>query len=215
MLLDAVLADRHHGWLGTEQDTRTYYREALERDLADDWYPHLTFGDGAEKTMRFFPEKRPIGVPLKGDRRHVLSTSRPAMCPPRFACSIAACGPAQVGRRMDHSRPPAMAISQGRSCLSLRCSRRVPDGIYPRANRSDLCARLSPGSEEPYENGLVLLIPQKLVLTKERPHQTRGVNAAAGGPDDPCRHRLAARPGMASSLDRVEHHHHGVRTIPG
>jgi len=71
MLLDAVLADPHYGWLGTEQDKRTYFREALERDLRDDWYPHLTFGTGAEKTTRFFPDKLPVGVPLKGGRRHV------------------------------------------------------------------------------------------------------------------------------------------------
>jgi hypothetical protein len=71
MLLDAVLADPHYGWLGTEQDKRTYFREALERDLRDDWYPHLTFGTGADKTTRFFPDKLPVGVPLKGGRRHV------------------------------------------------------------------------------------------------------------------------------------------------
>ncbi len=71
MLLDAVLADRYHGWLGTESDKRTYFREALERELPDDWYPHVTFGDGPEKTTRFFPDKQPIGVPLKGHRRHV------------------------------------------------------------------------------------------------------------------------------------------------
>ena len=71
MLLDAVLADPHYGWLGTEQDKRTYFREALERDLRDDWYPHLTFGAGAAKTTRFFPDKLPVGVPLKGERRHV------------------------------------------------------------------------------------------------------------------------------------------------
>jgi hypothetical protein len=71
MLLDAVLADRHYGWLGTEQDKRTYFREAFEKDLRDDWYPHLTFGTGAEKTTRFFPDKLPVGVPLKGGRRHV------------------------------------------------------------------------------------------------------------------------------------------------
>lgn len=71
MLLDAVLADRRYGWLGTEQDKRTYFREALEEDLPDDWYPHLTFGNGLEKTTRFFPDKLPIGVPLRGDRRHL------------------------------------------------------------------------------------------------------------------------------------------------
>src|SRR5437773_2784372 len=72
MLLDAVLADCRYGWLGTEQDNRTYFREALERALQDNWYPHLTFGDGAMKTTRFFPEKLPIGVPVKGERRHVV-----------------------------------------------------------------------------------------------------------------------------------------------
>jgi hypothetical protein len=71
MLLDAVLADTRFGWLGTEQDKRNYFREALERDLLPQWYPHLLFGEGAEQTMRFFPDKLPIGVPLKGGRRHV------------------------------------------------------------------------------------------------------------------------------------------------
>src|SRR5438552_8031089 len=32
MLLDAVLGDRRYGWLGTEQDKRTYFHEAFERD---------------------------------------------------------------------------------------------------------------------------------------------------------------------------------------
>ena len=71
MLLDAVLADRRYGWLGTERDKRTYFGEALDPELSDDWYPHLTFGNGPEKTTRFFPEKMPIGVPLNGQERHV------------------------------------------------------------------------------------------------------------------------------------------------
>ena len=37
MLLDAVLADRRYGWLGTEQDKRTYLREALDPELSDAW----------------------------------------------------------------------------------------------------------------------------------------------------------------------------------
>ena len=71
ILLDAVLADHRHAWLGTEHDKRAYFREALERELPDDWYPHLTFHSGADKTTRFFPDKMPIGVPLKGERQHV------------------------------------------------------------------------------------------------------------------------------------------------
>ncbi len=71
MVLDAVLADHRYAWLGTEQDKRTYFREALERELPDDFYPHLTFHSGTDQTTRFFPDKMPIGVPLRGERRHV------------------------------------------------------------------------------------------------------------------------------------------------
>jgi hypothetical protein len=71
MFLDAVLADKHYGWLGTEQDKLTYFLEFLEKDFPKDWYPHLTFGDGPEKTTRYFPDKLPIGVPCHGGRRHV------------------------------------------------------------------------------------------------------------------------------------------------
>ena len=71
MLLDAVMADRHYGWLGTEQDKLTYFHALLEKDLPKTWYPHLTFGEGANTTTRYFPDKLPIGVPRDGGRRHV------------------------------------------------------------------------------------------------------------------------------------------------
>ena len=71
MLLDAVMTDRHYGWLGTEQDKLTYFHELLEKDLPKTWYPHLTFGEGANTTTRYFPNKLPIGVPRDGGRRHV------------------------------------------------------------------------------------------------------------------------------------------------
>src|SRR3989449_2863606 len=48
------------------------------------------------------------------------------------------------------------------------------------------------------------LFPQELVLTKERPHLTRGVDAVAGGSDPPLRQRLATRPGVAASLNGIE-----------
>jgi hypothetical protein len=72
MLLDAVLADRHHTWLGTERDKMQYFCSGLLKDdLPKDWYPHLTFGEGQEKTTRYFPEKLPIGTPCGGGRRDV------------------------------------------------------------------------------------------------------------------------------------------------
>ena len=86
MLLDAVLADPHYGSLGTEQDKRTYFREALERDLRDDWYPHLTFGAGAEKTTRFFPDKQPVASRSRVAGGTCFSTSRRARCPSTFGC---------------------------------------------------------------------------------------------------------------------------------
>jgi hypothetical protein len=72
MLLDAVLADRHYMWLGTERDKMQYFFSGLLKDnLPKDWYPHLTFGEGLEKTTRYFPEKLPIGVPRDGGRRYM------------------------------------------------------------------------------------------------------------------------------------------------
>ena len=71
MLLDAVLADRRYGWLGTERDKLTYFADRLQSDLPKEWYPHLTFGEGKDKTTRYFPNKFPIGVPRDGSRRHV------------------------------------------------------------------------------------------------------------------------------------------------
>jgi hypothetical protein len=71
MLLDAVLADRHYTWLGTEHDKVAYFVDRLQEDLPKAWYPHLTFGDGKEKTTRYFPDKLPIGVPRDGGRRHM------------------------------------------------------------------------------------------------------------------------------------------------
>lgn len=72
MLLDAVLADRHYMWLGTERDKMQYFCSGLLKDdLPKDWYPHITFGEGQEKTTRYFPEKLPIGTPRDGGRRHV------------------------------------------------------------------------------------------------------------------------------------------------
>jgi len=67
-------------WLSTEADKSRYFLLRLaeyrfeRRDL-----PHLTFGSGASKTLRLFPDKFPIGVDPIGDR-HVLTylITRPA-----------------------------------------------------------------------------------------------------------------------------------------
>jgi hypothetical protein len=73
MLLDAVLDDGELMWLSTEADKSRYFLLRLaeyrfeRRDL-----PHLTFGSGASRTLRLFPDKFPIAVDPLGDR-HVFT----------------------------------------------------------------------------------------------------------------------------------------------
>jgi hypothetical protein len=69
MLLDAVLGDRTHSWLGTERDKVAYFDDTFEEDTRL-YYPKLTFGAGQHRTVRYFPDKLPIGI-AKADRRHV------------------------------------------------------------------------------------------------------------------------------------------------
>src|SRR5260370_12157528 len=80
------------------------------------------------------------------------------------------------------------------------------------ARVSDPSARRSPGADEPDGNGWLFRIPEQLVLTKERPHLTRGINALARRPDPPFRQRLPARPRVTSPLDGVEDHRRVVST---
>jgi hypothetical protein len=71
MILDAVLADRRHSWLGTEQDKVAYFKASLSDRFTPEDLPRLTFGDGDQKTIRYFPDKLPIGVERDYGPRHV------------------------------------------------------------------------------------------------------------------------------------------------
>jgi hypothetical protein len=62
MLLDTVLDAPTCAWLGPAIDKRRHFMRHLESRLDSREYPHLTFGDGPEKTVRYFPDKLPIGV---------------------------------------------------------------------------------------------------------------------------------------------------------
>lgn len=70
MILDAVLADRTMTWLGTEGDKRSYCLR-IDRPLTPFEMPHLTFGTGPTRTVRYFPDKLPIGIE-RGGVDHVL-----------------------------------------------------------------------------------------------------------------------------------------------
>jgi hypothetical protein len=62
MLLDAVLADRTFTWLGAERDKYNYFVRLLHERVQTREFPHLTFGREPQLTVRFFPDKLPIGV---------------------------------------------------------------------------------------------------------------------------------------------------------
>jgi hypothetical protein len=70
MILDAVLADHSVNWLGSERQKRRYFNERLGANLRDNEYPRLVFGKPPNVTIRYFPDKLPIGYE-PDRRRHV------------------------------------------------------------------------------------------------------------------------------------------------
>lgn len=64
MLLDVVLGDKKHCWMGTEKDKVGYFQklEVLGQKLTDDVLPRVVFGTGDRRTTRYFPDKLPIGI---------------------------------------------------------------------------------------------------------------------------------------------------------
>lgn len=70
MILDGVLADPTLTWLGSEPDKRRHFIGRLGTRLEDHEYPRLVFGTPPNTTIRYFPDKLPIGLDAEG-RRHV------------------------------------------------------------------------------------------------------------------------------------------------
>jgi len=66
MLLDAVLASPEISWLATERDKLAHFTVLLRTRLQRDELPHLTFRSGDKATVRYFPDKLPIGVEAGG-----------------------------------------------------------------------------------------------------------------------------------------------------
>jgi hypothetical protein len=64
MVLDAVLADRDRTWLATEQDKLAHF--TLTHRIPPQDLPSLTFRVEDTQTVRYFPDKMPIGVPQDG-----------------------------------------------------------------------------------------------------------------------------------------------------
>ena len=70
MILDAVLADRSVNWLGSEREKRCYFTDRWGDNLRDNEYARLVFGKPPDVTIRYFPDKFPIGY-APDPRRHV------------------------------------------------------------------------------------------------------------------------------------------------
>lgn len=68
MVLDTVLTDRQRTWLATERDKLTYF--TLTHRIPRQDLPSLTFRAEDSETVRYFPEKLPIGLDADG-RTHV------------------------------------------------------------------------------------------------------------------------------------------------
>jgi hypothetical protein len=60
MLLDHVIAHRHFTWLGAEHDKVAHFLTTTF--LRPEQLPRLTFGRAPEMTVRYFPDKLPVGV---------------------------------------------------------------------------------------------------------------------------------------------------------
>ena len=75
MLLDAVLEDRRRTWLATEQEKLAHFT-LLHRTPRQD-LPSLTFAGENGETVRYFPDKLPIGVDSDGHHTFVYLATRP------------------------------------------------------------------------------------------------------------------------------------------
>lgn len=73
MLLDVVLGDRDHCWLGTEQDKVGYFQkvERMGRTVALTDLPRVVYKADDERTTRYFPDKLPIGIERTDGDRHL------------------------------------------------------------------------------------------------------------------------------------------------
>ena len=93
MILDAVLADTHYTWLGTENDKlRHFVFGVLKTELKKTDYPHLTFGDGERRTVRYFPDKLPIAALALAERSAPPDKSSPSIHQ-RRCCRLAGLSP--------------------------------------------------------------------------------------------------------------------------
>jgi hypothetical protein len=64
MVLDAIVASPELVWLGTAEEKAAHLTALTAINPAD--LPHVTVGEGDKRTVRYFPERFPIGIQMEG-----------------------------------------------------------------------------------------------------------------------------------------------------
>jgi hypothetical protein len=64
MVLDAIVEDPEMVWLGTAEDKAAHLTALTS--IAPEQLPHVTSGSGERRTVRYFPDRLPIGIHLAG-----------------------------------------------------------------------------------------------------------------------------------------------------
>ena len=79
MLLDTVLVEPSVRWLATGQEKLEHFSLTIGRSVRREEFPKLVFGSGTTKTVRYFPDRLPIGIE-SNDGGHVFLylATRPA-----------------------------------------------------------------------------------------------------------------------------------------
>ena len=66
MILDTVLADASLRWLATEREKLEHFSLTFGSTLRRDEFPKLVFGSGEAVTVRYFPDRLPVGLDTAG-----------------------------------------------------------------------------------------------------------------------------------------------------
>ena len=123
MLLDAVLAEAELTWLATEREKVSHFTRQTR--LQPQELPHLTFGKPPSTTVRYFPDKLPIGVD-SGNWRHVFVYLSHAPAAGRFSGLPASSrGAASSALSVDDSVTGSPTSRWRDSTLSGRCPGRA------------------------------------------------------------------------------------------
>jgi len=67
MILDAILDQPAISWLSTEGDKWAHFIRTFGTALTVEWLPQLRFGTPPHVTVRYFPDRQPIGVVEPGE----------------------------------------------------------------------------------------------------------------------------------------------------